>query len=91
MGEVLESGQVRERGMVVSYEQPQLGEVRQLGFPIKLSRTPSKIHRHAPALGEHTAEVLSEAGLGDDEVAALISSGAAKGPDAEVKGEAFLA
>jgi alpha-methylacyl-CoA racemase len=91
MGEVLESGQVREREMVVSYEQPQLGEVRQLGFPIKLSRTPSKIHRHAPALGEHTAEVLSEAGLGDDEVAALISSGAAKGPDAEVKGEAFLA
>jgi crotonobetainyl-CoA:carnitine CoA-transferase CaiB-like acyl-CoA transferase len=91
VGEVLESDQVRERKMVVSYEQPQLGEVRQLGFPIKMSRTPSKIHRHAPALGEHTAEVLGEAGLGEDEVAALIDSGAAKGPDTEVKGQAFMA
>jgi crotonobetainyl-CoA:carnitine CoA-transferase CaiB-like acyl-CoA transferase len=91
MDEVLESDQIREREMVVSYEQPQLGEVRQLGFPIKMSRTPASIHRHAPALGEHTAEVLGEAGLSEDEVAALITSGAAKGPDAEVKGEAFMA
>jgi alpha-methylacyl-CoA racemase len=91
MDEVLESDQVRERAMVVSYEQPQLGEVRQLGFPIKMSRTPASIHRHAPALGEHTAEVLGEAGLGEEEVASLLESGAAKGPDAEVKGEAFMA
>ncbi len=77
--------------MVVSYEQPELGEVRQLGFPVKLSRTPASVHRPAPALGEHTAEVLGEAGLGEEEVEALIDSGAAKGPDAEVKGEAFMA
>jgi crotonobetainyl-CoA:carnitine CoA-transferase CaiB-like acyl-CoA transferase len=92
MDEVLESDQVRERGMVVSYEQPQLGEVRQLGFPIKMSRTPAEVHRHAPALGEHTAEVLGEAGMSEEQVAALISSGAAKGSDAEVeRGPAFLA
>ena len=89
--EALASEQVREREMVVSYEQPELGEVRQLGFPLKLSRTPASVHRPAPALGEHTAEVLREAGIGDEEVEALISSGAAKGPDAEVKGEAFMA
>ncbi len=91
LDEVLESDQVREREMVVSYEQPELGEVRQLGFPLKLSRTPASIHRPAPALGEHTAEVLAEAGMDEDEIAALVDSGAAKGPDAEVKGEAFMA
>ena len=91
LDEALASEQVREREMVVSYEQPELGEVRQLGFPLKLSRTPASVHRPAPALGEHTAEVLREAGIGDEEVEALISSGAAKGPDAEVKGEAFMA
>ena len=88
---MLDSDQVREREMVVSYEQPELGEVRQLGFPVKLSRTPASVHRPAPALGEHTAEVLGEAGLSPQEVDALLSSGAAKGSDAEVKGEAFMA
>jgi alpha-methylacyl-CoA racemase len=89
--EVLDSDHVREREMVVSYDQPELGEVRQLGVPVKLSRTPGGIHRPAPALGEHTAEVLAEAGLGEDEVSALIEAGAAKGTDAEPKGEAFMA
>jgi alpha-methylacyl-CoA racemase len=91
IGEVLESDQVVERDMVVSYEQPELGEVRQLGFPVKLSRTPASVHRPAPALGEHTEELLAEAGLRPEEIAALVESGAAKGPDAEVKGEAFMA
>lgn len=89
--EVLASEQVVEREMVVSYEQPELGEVRQLGVPIKLSRTPGGVHRPAPALGEHTAEVLTEAGIPAEQVAELISSGAAKGPDAELEGKAFMA
>ncbi|HZA58016.1 MAG TPA: CaiB/BaiF CoA-transferase family protein [Solirubrobacterales bacterium] len=89
--EVLESDQVAAREMVVSYEQPELGEVRQLGVPVKLSRTPCGVHRPAPALGEHTAEVLGEAGVAADEIAALLESGAAKGPDAAQKAEAFRA
>ena len=91
IGEVLSSDQVVERDMVVSYAQPELGEVRQLGFPVKFSRTPASVHRPAPALGEHTEELLAEAGLSTDEIAALVESGAAKGPDSEVKGEAFMA
>ena len=54
LDEALESELVREREMSVSYQQPELGEVRQLGFPIRLSRTPAGIDRPAPALGEHT-------------------------------------
>jgi alpha-methylacyl-CoA racemase len=91
LDEALESELVREREMTVTYEQPELGEVRQLGFPIKLSRTPAGIDRPAPALGEHTAEVLGECGYSSEEVRALAETGAAKGPDAAQREETFLA
>jgi alpha-methylacyl-CoA racemase len=91
LDEALESELVREREMVVSYEQPELGEIKQLGFPIKLSRTPAGVERPAPGLGEHTAEVLTAAGYSAEEVQALEESGAAKGPDAGAKQEQFLA
>jgi alpha-methylacyl-CoA racemase len=91
LDEALESELVREREMVISYEQPEFGEVKQLGFPIKLSRTPASVERPAPALGEHTAEVLGEAGYSEQDVRDLEESGAAKGPDAATKQEPFLA
>ena len=61
--EVLESELVRARGMVVELEQPGIGPVRQLGAPIKFSRTPADTSGAAPALGAHTDEVLREAGI----------------------------
>jgi alpha-methylacyl-CoA racemase len=92
LDEALESELVRDREMVISYEQPEFGEVKQLGFPIKLSRTPADVHRPAPALGEHTMEVLQEAGYSSEEVQALEESGAAKGTDAAAQQqEQFLA
>ena len=81
LDEALESELVRERAMTVTYEQPELGEIKQLGFPIKLSRTPASIERSAPALGEHTAEMLGESGYSAEEIEAMEESGAAKGPD----------
>ena len=60
--------------------------MRLLGHPVKLSRharpTPT---RPAPALGEHTEEVLGEAGLDDDEIAELLATGAAAGPSAAAR------
>jgi alpha-methylacyl-CoA racemase len=91
LDEALESELVREREMVVSYEQPEMGEVKQLGFPIKLSRTPASIELPAPALGEHTEQLLAEAGYSQEEIQALEESGAAKGPDASPREESFLA
>jgi alpha-methylacyl-CoA racemase len=91
LDEALESELVRGREMVISYEQPEFGEVKQLGFPIKLSRTPADVHRPAPALGEHTSEVLTEAGYSPEEVQALEESGAAKGCEAAQAQEQFLA
>jgi crotonobetainyl-CoA:carnitine CoA-transferase CaiB-like acyl-CoA transferase len=49
----------------------ELDGVRMLGIPVKMSGTPGAIRRTAPEIGEHTAEVLREAGFSDEEIAAL--------------------
>lgn len=90
LDEALESDLVREREMVVEWEQPELGPVRQLGVPVKLSRTPGDVHAPAPALGEHTEEVLADAGFSADEIAALIESGAAAGVAGEASDHSFM-
>jgi alpha-methylacyl-CoA racemase len=90
LDEALASELVREREMVVELEQPGLGPVRLLGLPIKLSRTPGDATRPAPALGEHTEEVLREAGFDADEVAELLGSGAVAGPSEAVEAGRFM-
>jgi crotonobetainyl-CoA:carnitine CoA-transferase CaiB-like acyl-CoA transferase len=82
LDEALDSELVRERQMVVELDQPGAERaVRQLGVPVKLSRTPGEHGRlPGPALGEHTEEALLAAGYTETEVAELLESGAAAGP-----------
>jgi len=87
LDEALDSELVRARGMVVELEQPELGTVRQLGNPVRLSRTPADPTRPAPAFGEHTDEVLAEAGYSAEEIAAMKESGAVAGPTADSQRE----
>jgi len=74
--QVFADPQVLAREMVVETEHPTLGHMRTLGSPIKMSATPADVARRAPQLGEHTDEVLTEAGLSDAEIAALRAVGA---------------
>jgi crotonobetainyl-CoA:carnitine CoA-transferase CaiB-like acyl-CoA transferase len=67
--------QVLAREMAVDVDHPTLGHLRTLGSPIKMSGTPPVVTRRAPMLGEHTDEVLTEAGLTGDEIAALRKAG----------------
>jgi len=82
LDEALASEHVAAREMVVGLDQPGVTEpVRQLGAPVKLSRTPPDTNRlPGPELGEHTAEVLRAAGYDDEQVAELLRSGAVAGP-----------
>ncbi|MGE5409226.1 MAG: CaiB/BaiF CoA transferase family protein [Syntrophothermus sp.] len=91
LDEALDSELVRAREMVVELEQPAIGPIRQLGVPVKLSRTPGDPSRPAPAFGEHTEEVLRDAGYSAEQVAAMLESGAAAVPDASAEGAEFRA
>lgn len=88
LDEVLDSELVRAREMIVAIDQPGAEQpIRQLGTPIKLSRTPAQPGRApAPALGEHTDEVLGAIGFSEQEIAALHEEGAVAGAGQAVRG-----
>ena len=75
LDEALSSELVRAREMVVEIDQPGCeAPVRQLGLPVKLSRTPGDHARlPGPALGEHTEQVLAEAGYSESDVQELLA------------------
>ena len=48
---------------------------RLLAHPARYAETPASLTRRAPTLGEHTAEILAESGLDEEEVRALAAAG----------------
>ncbi|MET7408466.1 MULTISPECIES: CaiB/BaiF CoA transferase family protein [Streptomyces] len=68
--------QIRHNGTFVTYDHPTEGRVTVPGFPYKFSATPPRIDRGAPLVGEHTREVLTEAGLVEREIEDLFAAGA---------------
>jgi crotonobetainyl-CoA:carnitine CoA-transferase CaiB-like acyl-CoA transferase len=68
------------RGVTTTVQHPVLGPVRMLSSPLRLSKTPPRIQRAAPLLGQHTAQVLGSLGYPDEEVSALQAAGAVYDP-----------
>ena len=78
LSQVYSDPHVQARQMLVELEDPELGTLKNIGIPVKLSRTPGTIRRRAPDLGEHTEEVLLQAGYTAEEVARLQEAGVIK-------------
>jgi len=59
-------------------EHPTEGPMRLPGLPVTYGKTPGAIRRLPPRLGEHSEEILREAGFDGDQIAALLAAGATR-------------
>ncbi|WEJ11842.1 CaiB/BaiF CoA transferase family protein [Sinorhizobium prairiense] len=74
--DLVEDAQIRHNGTFVEYDHPTEGRVKTPGFPIRFSKTPSTVDRGAPIVGQHTREILKDAGYDEARIAALEAAGA---------------
>lgn len=72
--------QALSREMIVDLDHPTAGPVKTLGHPVKFSETPGSIRSAAPVLGQHSREILAEAGFDDARITQMIDSGAVIAP-----------
>jgi len=76
IGEALADPQAQARGAVVGMGHPLTPNLRLVASPMKLSATPVQYRRAPPLLGQHSRELLLEAGCNEAEIAALLASDA---------------
>ncbi|MBX3482212.1 CoA transferase [Phenylobacterium sp.] len=74
--ETLEDPWLRENGYLETWEHPRVGPVISCKGYASFARTPVKLTRPTPDIGEHTLEVLRDWGVAPDRIAALVASGA---------------
>ena len=74
--EAIADPHLAERDMWVDIDHPRAGRIRQINFPVKFSETPGTVERHAPLLGEHSREVLTELlGITEERFKELVRAG----------------
>jgi crotonobetainyl-CoA:carnitine CoA-transferase CaiB-like acyl-CoA transferase len=78
---MLFDGDNERAGLVVEYDHPIVGRLRQFGELIRFSETPGRIYGPPPRVGEHTKEILTWLGYDDAQMDALKSDGVVTWPD----------
>ena len=74
LSEIEEQPHLKAVGMFPEIDHPTEGKIRQARPPARFSASPAGIHRLPPRLGEHSKEVLREAGFDEAEIDRLIAA-----------------
>ena len=74
--ELVADADILRRGMIVPITHPAAGDIRLLGNPLALSRTPPVVSRGAPTLGEDSERILGTLGIAADRMERLAEGGA---------------
>jgi crotonobetainyl-CoA:carnitine CoA-transferase CaiB-like acyl-CoA transferase len=69
--EALDDPQVKHRQMVLEMKHPSLGMLKQIGFPVKLSKTPAQVRNLGKVAGSDTRTILEELGYSREEIGRL--------------------
>lgn len=77
LADMADDPQIQASNLLPLADHPTEGRYRMVNDSVRYERTPTTIRRHAPHLGQHTRELLVEAGWDDDRVDHLLASGAA--------------
>jgi crotonobetainyl-CoA:carnitine CoA-transferase CaiB-like acyl-CoA transferase len=78
LDDIVDDPHLKAIGYLQVVEHPSEGRIKTLAVPSEWSESQPEYRRHAPRLGEHTREVLREAGLSDSKIDSLLADGAAK-------------
>ena len=76
VNEVFDDPQVKHLGMAAPVRHPELGDIELVAQPVRMSGAEFAVRRPTPALGEHTPEILAEAGYDEAAIEALAEAGA---------------
>lgn len=72
LDELFEDAYLTETGYFEPYDHPVEGKVVIPAIPARFSKSPPNVHRPWPKLGEHTREILAEAGCSEAEIRAIV-------------------
>ncbi len=75
LSEAVIDPQVTANDYIIDYDHPALGPIKQVAFPAKFSGAETSIRRPSPEVGEHTEEILLEAGYTWDEISNFRDNG----------------
>ncbi|WAI80869.1 MULTISPECIES: CaiB/BaiF CoA transferase family protein [Achromobacter] len=75
LDQALAHPQVAARNLIVTSQHPVLGEVRNVGLPVRFGKQARQAMLPAPLLGEHSSEILADLGYASEEIEAMLAAG----------------